>query len=242
MVLRKNLFLSLVLVILGGMLLQAQESQDYIARDEDGRTELMNYVIWQEAEIAIIKSDISRLWHTCYERTEVRFLKDFPAATVDQKRKTCTDSDIQALKNRKKDLVQCIEKTLSGIVDLIIAGAQLDVCDNSGKTVLNYCETYEIYELLMFHGAPFQYATFVYFNPQTITVASFGLVVLALKLYEHGYFAYSNQTVQPTLHKDSVIGTTGVSTISHPVLKEDWQDMYNNGQDIFDFFSLGWGN
>lgn len=236
MLFRKRL-LSVLLTVFGAVALQAQEPG---LRDDQGRTELMNYVIWQEVDIAVIKTDISRLWDVCYE-----YVRIWTGQVNDGKRQyekvvmrraSCMDSDILALQNREQDLAQCIEQTVVGIEAMVVTESELNAHDNDGKTVLNHCQTYEIYEALRAHGVPFQYVVYAYFNPQTIAVASLGLVVLAVYLYQNGYLPSANSGLQSTDNQN--IASSLVDAMVVPAIEEAIQDM--TAQDAFDIIeSMG---
>lgn len=175
------------------MTLQAQ--QKYV-RDENGRTELINYVIWQEVDIATIRKDIDRLWDVCYEKVTVCY--GFQnTVTVTLRRASCMDSDIVALKDRNQDLKKCIETSVFKIWDMVsfLETSEIQAYDNQGKTALNYCQTYEIYKALISCGVPFQYTVWAYFNPSTVTLGLCGSVAFAaliVSMYnQHCYFSYT---------------------------------------------------
>lgn len=238
--------LSVFLTVFGAVALQAQEPDC----DDYGRTELMNYVIWQEVDIAVIKADVSRLWDVCYELVKVYIgntagipitgkLQHTQYVTVAKRRASCMDSDIQALKNREQDLAQCIEKTELGINALIEAGAQLDACDNDNKTVLNYCQSYWIYEALRAHGVPFQHSVCFYFHPEYYLVGALsGVAILAtcaLYLYQEGYLSYDACMQEKSTGSQDILSSM-VDVVMVPTITEVTQDM--TAQDAFDIIEL----
>lgn len=165
-------------------------------RDDGGRTELMNYVIWQEIDIAVKQQEIACLFDTCYEYRTVyigRIDNEPIFSSVLCRKVSCMDKDIQALQDCKKDLVTCMTKTVVGIDALVAAGVQLKAYDHAGNTVLNYCKTYEIYQALIANGVPFQYGVWAYFNPGQTAIATVSVVALTayvIHLYQQGYLSY----------------------------------------------------
>lgn len=166
-------------------------------RDEFGRTTLMRFVIDSQLNLDIIKDDINRLWHICYEYTNITDIYISlafdpqnhcfkPICNRKIKRKELSlDSDVLAYRKREQDYYQLIEHTIKEVRRLIeqehVAVAAFD---NQGHTVLNYCYLPEIYAELRRCGVPFQWKVWAYFNPwyATCTCATLAISV------KYGYF------------------------------------------------------
>ena len=78
------------------------------------------------------------------------------------RKESCTDEDMQAYEQRKQDLTDLIMVTMQQIESMVKHENNLGVVDNFGKTVLNYCDTFQIYNKLRELGAPFQFDTWLY--------------------------------------------------------------------------------
>lgn len=184
----KNIFLSFFMVV--GLV--SSEARALHPRDEQGRTQLMNFVINKEQELKCIKADLDHLWHTCYHYVQINdgyiteqinnrqsIAKPIYKQKL-ERRPSCTDADIYALKQREQDERNFLDQTIRTIrfmdqsEDLYI-----NAIDYNGYTVQNYCYTYEIYQELRRLGASFQYIPFMYFNPVFWTAITAGVAITA---------------------------------------------------------------
>lgn len=166
----------------------AQANNHY---NQFGRTNLINCVIDCEDELAQIKHDIQHLWHTCYHYVDV--VDGYATTKVDdnrsvskpiykqklERRPSCTDADIHALKQREHDIRYTLDMTIKNLRAMVLSGERIDAKDYKSNTVINYCYTREIYNELRRLGAPFQILVWTYFYPEYATLAALGTVVLA---------------------------------------------------------------
>jgi hypothetical protein len=139
--------------------------------DEQGRTLLMNYVSKQEEELKEIVKEyeetiktnsdldkINKLWHKLENDEEIT-----------EVRKMYIDTNLK-LRKLESTYNTIITTTLITIAKMVKANnkkelkEELDVKDNAGNTVLNYCKTKPIYEKLRELGAPFQLDMASYFT------------------------------------------------------------------------------
>ena len=196
MMVNKKMLLSLMLMIFGGPIVAAEA---YDIRNHLGQTELIDYVIKQEAAIADIKSDINRLWDVCYHVVQVyvgqvlvkqadgTYISHAKYRSEIRRRPSCMDSDILALKNREADLSNYIAKVVAEIIVLAKSGEQMNARDNDSKMVLDYCRTQAIHDVLCEYGAQESMMVWAYFNPLTVIAlaglslcgAAAGIVVAA---------------------------------------------------------------
>jgi|GEM_PF-1349345 len=163
-------------------------------RDEEGRTELMNYVISTQYEMAIIEKDIASLWHKCYETVTVQhggYRHQYTRIEV-RRKASCLDKDIEAHNQREIDLKNFKNSAFNNIRLLVQESNPNDLSafDHQGMTVLNHCTHRAIYNILRESGVPFQYDAFTYTYRGELIISSIILTVVTIALYKNGYLSY----------------------------------------------------
>lgn len=155
--------LSLMMVVIC-CLPQTIQSSD--VRDQYGRTELMNYVIQQEAEIKTKRFEFEKFWNVCFYKKSFysysiqiepgRWIDIYD--TVVLRKMYTTDADVAQCKKLEDELHvfigNTIEDTIKNIKIMVFNGADLQARDMYGKSVTDYYYTYEIYYVLRDLGAP----------------------------------------------------------------------------------------
>lgn len=120
------------------------DRRDMQCRDEQGRTRLMNYIIKQEAALITLRVKIDTLWNDHVEWLDDTEWDEYYAIIV-QHQAMCHQTQVHIKK-------------------MIELGADVNIQDMSGKTLLDYCATKEIYKTLLALGADFQIDSWAYFN------------------------------------------------------------------------------
>lgn len=174
-------------------------------RDAKGRTTLMQVVIDFEVKFNQMKEDEKRLWHVCYEYTNI--LDGYITFDLDSKtsyskpiykrevrrRVSCLDRDIEAHRKCEQDLRIIVEDTIKKIRHIVevdrVAVAGLD---NNAYSALNYCYSPEIYKELRRCGVPFQLKVWTYFNPYLALSSS---VIIAAGLTKGYYCCNFSKTI-----------------------------------------------
>lgn len=124
----------------------SQIMQSHDMRDEEGRTEIMNYVIAIEKEIALKKSELEKF-------CKKYFAKNYKTKML-EKKAWATDENITHYRNMENELDCLIEETIKNIKMLVVDGASLQTRDLDGKSISDYCKTNQIYYVLRELGAP----------------------------------------------------------------------------------------
>lgn len=120
------------------------DRRDMQCRDEQGRTRLMNYIIKQEAALIALRVKIDTLWNDHVEWLDDTEWDEYYAIII-QHQAMCHQTQVHIKK-------------------MVELGADVNIQDALGKTLLDYCVTKEIYETLLALGADFQIDSWVYFN------------------------------------------------------------------------------
>ena len=132
--------------IIFGIFCMSQVMQSSDMRDQDGRTELMNYVIQIEKEIKSKKSKLDKLcekYFTWNQKTKIL-----------EKRVWSTDEDVIQYRKFEDEYDRLIEETIENIKIMVSTGADLQARDLQGNSVSDYCYTHKIYDALRTLGAP----------------------------------------------------------------------------------------
>lgn len=216
------------------------QSQDLLC-DEHGRTELMNDVIFHEEQIASMKAVINELWHVCYKEEQVLigsyqhkngYIQNIYDTKI-RRKPSCTDEDINRLKFHEETLVCYINDAVSGIKAKIQeSDCQLYAHDNEGKTVINYCRTYKIYQVLMDHGAPFQIAAWIHFNSATtiLYAATATTAVIFASYLAFNYYYNQSNVKTDVMPVDSVVQQEIVSLVQENIVPQVITEfVYQNG-------------
>lgn len=141
-------------------------------RDEEGRTEIMNYVIAIEKEIALKKSELEKL-------CKKYFAKNYKTKML-EKKAWVTDENITHYRNMENELDCLLEETIKNIKMMVVDGASLQSRDLGGLSISDYCKTNEIYYVLRELGAP------ITLNEQfwgAIVGCSGGVVIITTAVY-----------------------------------------------------------
>jgi ankyrin repeat protein len=80
----------------------------------------------------------------------------------------------------ERNILDLIHDTIFKIKELVARGVDINAKDCYGKTVLNYCYTYAIYQKLLYLGADFQYTVWIYFNQTTILYRALGVFMTGI--------------------------------------------------------------
>lgn len=123
---------------------QTMQSNDIC--DEQGRTEIINYLIQQEKEIALKKSELEKL-------CKKYFAKNYKTKML-EKKAWVTDENITHYRNMENELDCLLEETIKNIKMMVVDGASLQSRDLGGLSISDYCKTNEIYYVLRELGAP----------------------------------------------------------------------------------------
>ena len=159
----------------------AQTTQSSDVRDQDGRTELMNYVREQELEIEIRKIDLDKLWNTYFYKEKIvsGYSTDAQGNTsssykyIPLRKIYTTDADIAQYRKIEDEYNLFIDDIIENIKIMVLNGADLQAYDQHGKNIINYCFTKEIHDTLQYLGAPFSLQAWIYFNPSEALVNGF---------------------------------------------------------------------
>jgi len=150
-------------------ILQAHDA--YYHYDNHGRTALMNYVIEIEAELAIKKTTFDAFFDACFYKQNVyngfiiidgRIIHLYDSIIV--RKIYTTDADVAQCKILNDEYDALIEHAIENIKIMVLNGHNLQARDHDGKSVSDYCSTYEIYTALKKLGAPFALLQGNYFD------------------------------------------------------------------------------
>ena len=134
--------------------------------DQYGRTELMNYVIQQEAEMNTKRFEFENFWNACfYKKSFYSYsIRIEPGRWIDVydtvilRKMYTTDADVAQCKKLEDELHVFIKNTILDTIEnikiMVFNGADLQARDIYGKSVTDYYYTYEIYYVLRDLGAP----------------------------------------------------------------------------------------
>ncbi|AXK61037.1 hypothetical protein [Candidatus Chromulinivorax destructor] len=135
--------------------------QSHDMSDEEGRTEIMNYVIAIEKEIALKKSELEKLWSTYFYTkitvTNNALIKDTGMQYYDfttLRKAYTTEADVEHYKKVKDEYNSFIKDIRDNIKSMVLDGANLQARDVKGKSVSDYCCSWEMYDILHELGAP----------------------------------------------------------------------------------------
>jgi len=139
----------------------AQTTQSSDVRDQDGRTELMNYVREQELEIEIRKIDLDKLWNTYF------YKKKFAKGSMQVDGRTVhvyesialrkiytTDENVAQYRIVEDEFNLFVDGIIENIKIMVLNGANLQARDIRGKSISDYCYTKKIYDTVRNLGAP----------------------------------------------------------------------------------------
>lgn len=156
----------------------SQIAQSSDVRDENGRTELMNYVIQKEAEIKIKGSEFKKFWY--------RYFDVDKQSNIFVRRVCTTDADVIECRKKKDEYDLFFDDIIENIKIMAFNGANLQAYDIDGKYVTDYCYTETIYNTLSELGAPASLRTWAYYHPGEtfmiglVSVYAVPIAVLAL--------------------------------------------------------------
>ena len=174
--------------------------------DRDGRTPLMNYVIDKEIEIKNAKFDLKKLWDTYFYKQDIvsntmhlqgKWNGTYMACDIYEgitlRKIYTTDEDVAQYRKVEDAFNLLIDDTIQNIKRMVRDGADLFAQDQCGKTVMEYCYTKRIYEVLLNLGASDSLCAWCYFNIKEAQLI--GLVVIPTTIFSMViiYGAFRNQ-------------------------------------------------
>jgi hypothetical protein len=157
----------------------SSEIVDFFAVDSFGRTPLFNYLIQQEAAIAIIRKDIPFIDGCCKVISEHSTGGRFEYDTSWGLFYNCK-AQLNKELPRWLEYRALIHKTIDQLSFMIHQGASLHVKDNAGKTILAYCQTKDIYNYLRSAGVNFEIVPSVYFMEYEIKLLAAFVLFFAI--------------------------------------------------------------
>lgn len=122
-------------------------------RDEQGRTELMNYVIEREATLVEMHKLLDLIAEKRLDDAIDLLFKQ--KRTIDDVRKS-SDS-LLYIHYQREAIRNYVLETCEQLQDMVDDEAELEEKDCEGKKVLDFCKTRKIYCTLRELGAPFQF-------------------------------------------------------------------------------------
>lgn len=138
-----------------------RNANDMHSIDEFGRTALMNYIMTQEEQLCQLRAKI-----ILESNQDTYFWYE-----------SCSDLIVEH-QNLKNTMIHDIKT-------MIEQGAPLDTLDYQGKSLLNYCQTDEIYRELRKSGAPLDLIPGAYFTGRPL--CKFGFIIAGVALIFVGF-------------------------------------------------------
>ncbi len=218
------------------------------ADNESNKAEFAEYVQEHTAYVKNLNETISRLKDYCIKtRTEYRYGDKYRVTYINP---YASYQEIRTLYDSQQELKK-ISQTAEDQIDVLVqSGASINTADSSGKTPLQYADSYSMYTLLRSRGANFEALPFLSMHPWSVSITSAVLLAGMYSLYASGCcnknrYAQYDPNVQfenPLYHRD-VLGRTLL--MNYLIAQEDklvalraqMQPLQYNSQEEHAYFS-----